>query len=486
VNRLRHKLILIFMAATLIPLAAILWLSMVLLEYSLSLNSTADLDSLSKSLENTAREYYRQSRDDLKAEAASGRSQPQRFKTDERAPWPPFLREFWDSRDRERFALSEPDGDRLHYMVRGDSEVRLYSRDLNGIQMERVTAQIRQARDRVAKMENRDLYRGHVTLLILPSAVVWALSLLGILYVARRISGPIQELTSGLTRLASGNFDIRLESKQQDEVGRAIRAFNQTAADLRQSRERLVYLTQVASWQMLARKMAHELKNSLTPIRLTIEEILARQPASDRKFLEQAAQVATDEVESLERRIRAFSEFAAEPPAHPEVLNLNALLQERIQFLSVAHPETTYEVGAGAALPEAWADADQVKGILTNLLENAAEAAGAGGRVLGTTGTCENKIVVEVHDSGPGVSAEARRSLFEPSISFKRHGMGLGLSISRKNALMAGGDLELMEGRLGGAGFRLLLPAADSAGSHVEFEGVRSQKSGVRRKAGYP
>ena len=208
--------------------------------------------------------------------------------------------------------------------------------------------------------------------------------------------------------------------------------------------------------------MAHELKNSLTPIRLTVEEILARQPASDRKFLEQAAQVVVDEIESLERRVRAFSEFATEPVAKPAVLDVNALLQERIQFLAVGHPEISYETELGSGVPGAWADPDQVKGILTNLLENAAEAAGDKGEVLGITGVKDGKIAVEIHDSGPGLSAEARGSLFEPSISFKRRGMGLGLSISRKNALIAGGDLECIEGRLRGAGFRLTIPAAET------------------------
>ena len=80
--------------------------------------------------------------------------------------------------------------------------------------------------------------------------------------------------------------------------------------------------------------------------------------------------------------------------------------------------------------------------------------------MLGVTRFGDGKAVVEVHDSGPGLSDEALRSLFEPSISFKKLGMGLGLSISRKNALQAGGDLELIEGQLGGAAFRLLLPLA--------------------------
>jgi two-component system nitrogen regulation sensor histidine kinase NtrY len=208
---------------------------------------------------------------------------------------------------------------------------------------------------------------------------------------------------------------------------------------------------------MLARKMAHELKNSLTPIRLTVEEILARSPNSDRPFMEQAAQVVIGEVESLERRVRAFSEFAAEPSINAGPVDLESLLKERIRFLERAHPDIHYRIKHSDDLTAAWADADLVKEIMTNLLENAAEAAGSGGTVLATIDENNGQLVFEVHDSGPGLSDDARRSLFEPTISFKKHGMGLGLSISRKNALLAGGDLQAIEGSLGGAGFRLIL-----------------------------
>jgi signal transduction histidine kinase len=101
-----------------------------------------------------------------------------------------------------------------------------------------------------------------------------------------------------------------------------------------------------------------------------------------------------------------------------------------------------------------------VKGILTNLLENAAEAAGSNGQVLAVTRNEGSQVIVEVHDSGPGLSEEARATIFEPTITFKARGMGLGLSIARKNALLVGGDISLVEGELGGAGFRVVLPAA--------------------------
>ncbi len=461
-TRLRHKLILIFLAATLVPLGAILWISVALLEHSLSFVATDELDKLSRSLESITREYYRQSREDLKMDAEAGRLEPRQYLASTRASWPAYLQQFWESPEEERFVLSEPSGDRLNYLVRRNADVWVYSRSLNGVRMGELTEEYRQARSHVENLRQLDLRRGFVYVLILLGTIVWILSLAGMVYLANRISNPIQELTAGLLQLAQGNFETRLDARQQDEIGRAIEAFNHTAAHLQQSRDRLIYLTQVASWQTLARKMAHELKNSLTPIRLTVEEILARQPGTDRRFLEQAAQVVVDEVESLERRVRAFSEFATEPPAVPAALDLNAILQERIQFLQVGHPDVAYQVDMVRDLPAAWADGDQVRGILTNLLENAAEAASSGGRVLGITGTVDGKVLVEVHDSGPGLSAEARSSLFEPSISFKKHGMGLGLSISRKNALLAGGDLQAIEGQLGGAGFRLLLPVAPS------------------------
>jgi signal transduction histidine kinase len=119
-----------------------------------------------------------------------------------------------------------------------------------------------------------------------------------------------------------------------------------------------------------------------------------------------------------------------------------------------------YDCRLSDGVPRVVADQDLIKGILTNLLENAAEAAGEGGHILGVTGERQGRVAIEVHDSGPGLSEQARASLFQPTISFKKRGMGLGLSIARKSALLSGGDIELVKGELGGAGFRVLLPVA--------------------------
>ena len=224
-----------------------------------------------------------------------------------------------------------------------------------------------------------------------------------------------------------------------------------------------MFVTRLASWQALGRKMAHELKNSLTPIRLTAEEIVARQAGRDDTFLEQAAQIIVDEVNRLEHRVRAFSELAAEPPVNMAEVDVNQLVDERVAFLKTAHPEVIYETQLSAAEPKAAANKDLLRGVLTNLLENAADAAGSNGFVLVRTDAGSGKVFIQVDDSGPGVSPHARSTLFEPTISFKKKGMGLGLSIARKSALLCGGDILLVKGELDGAGFRVLLPQATAA-----------------------
>jgi len=462
VNRLRNKLILVFLAGTLVPLGAMLWITSSLLQESLNYAATNDVDKLSKSLQQTARMLYQSARNDLKEDVAAGRLAPQRFAESAINSWPVAVREFWDSGEAERFSVSGVEGDRLDYLVRHGREVQLYTRPLGNIRLEPLSNQYRQARRRIEDLRTRDLRRGFTYTLLVLSAAVWLLSLGALTFVAHRISHPIQRLTTGLSELAAGRYHTRLSVERHDEVGRAIEAFNDMAAQLEQNRDRLVYLTQVASWQLLARKMAHELKNSLTPIRLTVEEILARRPHYESEFLEQAAQVVIEEIETLERRVRAFSDFSAEPAPKPASIDINSLLQERIEFLRVAHSGIEYQLEPATPSPAAFADPDHVKGILTNLLENAAEAVPLQGKVLVVSREHEGRVCVEVHDSGPGLNEEARRSLFEPTISFKKHGMGLGLSISRKNALLAGGDIQLTDSRLGGAAFRLILPKSSS------------------------
>ncbi|HWY45832.1 MAG TPA: ATP-binding protein [Bryobacteraceae bacterium] len=453
-NRLRNRLILVFGFATLAPLLVTAWISISLLD--LSLSPTRELDQVSKSLEKTGKELYQRARESLKTDATLGRLNPQQFQGPERNSWPAAIQEFFASSEADRFALAGTNGDRLDYLVRRGDNVWVYSSSLHGVGMKEISDQYARARALVA----RDLRRGFTYTFVLLTAAIWILAFLALIYFAHRISRPIQQLTTGLSEVAAGRLDYRVPSAGDDEIGAAIQTFNRMADELKQSQEHLVYVARLESWQALARKMAHEVKNSLTPIRLTMEEIAARQSGPGREFFEQAAQIVVDEVMSLERRVRAFSEFASEPEIAPKAIDINSLLEERIALLKAAHPDVIYSTRLAPDRPTAYADEDLVKGMLTNLLENAAQAAEPGGVVLGVTTAATDRVAIEVHDSGPGLDPQARRTLFEPTISFKRGGMGLGLSIARKSALLAGGDILLVQGELGGAAFRVLLPVA--------------------------
>jgi signal transduction histidine kinase len=350
-----------------------------------------------------------------------------RFDPAERAGWPYEVRDFWESGQQEQVSLSGDGGSSLTLLRRSaDGAVELYRHDMGPIHLDSIRREYAGARKLLGDSAGKGASRWFRYTVLFLAAIPWLASLAILVYAIQRTSRVTME------------------------------AYHSMAGELQRSREKLLYLARLESWQALARKTAHEVKNSLTPIRLIMEELAARK--SGGTFEQQASQIVVDEVNSLERRVRAFSEFAAEPPVELKVLDANALVEERITFLRAAHPDVGYELRLGARPANVVADEDLLKAVITNLLENAAQAAGPAGRVLAATAPgADGKLSIDVHDSGPGLPRHAEAALFEPTISFKKGGMGLGLSIARKSAVLCGGDIELVKGELGGAGFRVHL-----------------------------
>lgn len=457
-KRLRSRLVFVYLAATLPPFALTIWTSLDLLDRSLNLSPIRQLDDASRALETLGREYYQHEKDSLAADAIAGRVGARVYlPAEKQVPEP--VREFRESGEKTRFETTGEDGRQLEYLVRRNADVLVYVRELR-VGMKQVAGQFAAARETVESTRGRDWRRGFFYTLLAVSSTAWVAGLAFLVYWANRLTRPVRRLARGLGAVADGDLSVRIPVDRDDEVGVATAAFNTMADQLQTSREKLIRITRLESWQALARKTAHEVKNSLTPIRLTMEEIVARQHDGGDEFLKQAAQIVVDEVMSLERRVRAFSELAAEPPVAPAQLDVNGVVEERLAFLRAAHPDVIYDARLDPARPRAVADPDLVKGVLTNLIENAADAARAGGVVMVRTITANDQVAIEVHDSGPGLSVHARTSIFEPTISFKKNGMGLGLSIARKSALLCGGDVMLISGELGGAGFRVTLPGA--------------------------
>jgi nitrogen fixation/metabolism regulation signal transduction histidine kinase len=454
---LRAKLLACFLFATLIPLGLTFWLASRLLERSLEVAPVAELESSAALLETSGKAIYSTAQELMRERVAAGKIPPEAWAPGVAIP------------AKEEFHL---EGNELIFL-RPEGKYRMA---LDGLPLADLQTGVAQSRATVEGHRERNLRRGFLVTLALSISAIWLLALAALLYITGRITRPIVRLTEALRRFGQGQV-TRLAAESQDEVGQAIASFNGMAEEVTRNREKLLLVTRLESWQALGRKMAHEVKNSLTPIRLTVEEMVARASGQERAFLEQAAQIVTEEVQTLERRVKAFSELASEPPLEIESLDLRQVVEERLALLRAAHPEVIYRKHWEEQSYGSRADLDLTKGILTNLLENAAEAVGRGGAVRVSLQQNQDWTEVLIEDSGPGLSLLAKESLFQPTISFKRSGMGLGLSIAKRSAILMGGDLELAESSLGGAAFRLRLPRTEINQTQTTWQNASSSST---------
>jgi two-component system, NtrC family, nitrogen regulation sensor histidine kinase NtrY len=282
---------------------------------------------------------------------------------------------------------------------------------------------------------------------------------LGVL-LARRTTLPLEALTRGAREVAAGRLDTHVETGAKGEVGVLVEAFNHMTSELQRTTRALVKAERVAAWEEVARSLAHELKNPLTPLQMSLETLSAAQAAGSTRFAElfrESAPAMREEVQRLARTVDAFARFARLPPSYPAPLELGAWAEQALSLYGASatvQRETSLQKGFLVH-----ADKDQLAQVLHNLLKNAEEA-GAGERPwVAVRVLAEGSwAVLEVEDAGPGVPAEEEERIFEPAFSRKPGGSGLGLAIARRIAVEHGGTLEVRRGGKGGALFRLALP----------------------------
>ena len=460
--KLRTRLIAAFVAATIIPVALTWWTSLALLERSLELTPARELDDLSKSLEKTAQKLYQRARAALKEDALSGKIAAVRYEDSARTKWPPDIEEFYLGGQMESFSLAE-NGTDITYLKRADPNGRTllqYAAPIGDINFKQIREQYSQARARLGQTRDRNVHRAFTYAFAAIASVIWLATLGALIWWTGRLSRPVQRLTDALHRVAGGDLSTRVaDPERDDEIGVAIRAFNEMAERVEQSREKLVYVTRLASWQALARKMAHEVKNSLTPIRLTMEEIASRYASRNDGFIDQASQIVAEEVTALEKRVRAFTELASEPPVTLAEWDLNSLIEERIAFLRKSHPEVRYETRLAVEQAPVKADSDLVRGVLTNLLENALEWAPANGVIEVGAIARENELEAWVENDGPAIPPVDLERVFDTFWTRRARGSGLGLAICKRVIEAHGGTIRA-ENRRRGPRFTFTLPLA--------------------------
>jgi signal transduction histidine kinase len=273
----------------------------------------------------------------------------------------------------------------------------------------------------------------------LASVLFLALAALLAQSMSRRISEPLRDLTRATRRVAEGDLEAQVEARSQDELRTLVESFNQMARDLRRQRRDLERSNRLAAWAEMARQVAHEVKNPLTPIQLSAEH-LQRVWSDGTADFGAALQTCTDtilkQVRTLRGMVTEFSAFARPPAPALERHDLGAIVEDAARPYRAALPPGVELAVEPEPVPPVRADRRLVERALVNLLENALQAVGDSGRITVRVArrADPDRVEVVVEDTGPGVAADMRDRIFEPFFSTKTSGSGLGLALVKKIA----------------------------------------------------
>jgi signal transduction histidine kinase len=288
-------------------------------------------------------------------------------------------------------------------------------------------------------------------------------------YMAERIADPVNRLTRATQRIARGDLDARIVTTSADEFRRLVDAFNGMAADLQRQRVELERSNRLAAWADMARQVAHDIKNPLTPIQLSAEHL--RRVSHDRgeplgPVLDSCVDTILSQVRLLRQISSEFSSFATAPVARFAPTAVNGVVDEVLAPYRTAPPgRVTMVTRLAAGLPELSLDRTLLGRALVNIVENALHAMPGGGTLTVTTALETEGVVVEVSDTGVGMDDEARARLFEPYFSTRASGTGLGLTIAKRNVDLNRGVIGVESAPGGGTTVRLAFPVAPTTPS---------------------
>ncbi len=285
-------------------------------------------------------------------------------------------------------------------------------------------------------------------------------------WAAARVTRPVEQLAAAAREVATGNLHTVVEVTSRDEVGELAEAFNRMTHDLLEQNERLVQSERVAAWRELARRLAHELKNPLFPLQLTVENLIRAREQSPEMFEEifrESSATLLAEINNLKQIIARFSEFSRMPQPQLQRVQVNdvvkgvvrlfhAQLQSRNGAAINCRVELKEDLGPLAADPELLHRA------ISNLVLNAMDAMPQGGTLTLRTHQNSDRINIEIGDTGVGLTPEECERLFTPYYTSKQHGTGLGLAIVQSVISDHGGTIGVQSGPGQGTTFQIELP----------------------------
>ncbi|MHC5011037.1 MAG: ATP-binding protein [Planctomycetota bacterium] len=297
------------------------------------------------------------------------------------------------------------------------------------------------------------------------------LVLVGGIVAARRLTRPLGLLAAGTRRVAAGELDLELPPAGSDELGDLVAAFNTMTRDLRAATARAVRAERETAWRQMARQVAHEIKNPLTPMRLMIQQMeadIARDPDQAVEAIRRTAAVVLRQIEALGRIAGDFASFARLPRRTLTEVDVATLVEHVVELYSGSAAEgveVTSEIDG--EIPRVRWDQEELRRVLVNLVGNAVQAIRHRGtvtiRVRAASRRGRPGVAVDVADTGVGIPEGDRDRLFEPDFSTKTAGTGLGLAIVRRTLDDMGGEIDVESSPEEGSCFRVWWPVAPEA-----------------------
>jgi nitrogen fixation/metabolism regulation signal transduction histidine kinase len=286
-------------------------------------------------------------------------------------------------------------------------------------------------------------------------------------WASARVTRPVVQLAQAAQDVAAGNWNARVFVEGHDEVAQLAESFNRMTTELLAQKERLVQTERVAAWRELARRLAHELKNPLFPLQLTVENLVRAKSQSSEIFEEifrESSQTLLAEISNLKGIIGRFSEFSKMPQPQLQRVQVNEIVEAVVRlFQAQFHAQGRESIQCGMQLdphvePIA-ADSELLHRAFSNLVLNAMDAMPKGGDLTLRTRQDDGKVVIEVSDTGTGLTREECERIFTPYYTSKQHGTGLGLAIVQSVVSDHGGRIAVQSEPGKGTTFVIELPS---------------------------
>ncbi|MFZ0419800.1 MAG: ATP-binding protein [Candidatus Sulfotelmatobacter sp.] len=289
-------------------------------------------------------------------------------------------------------------------------------------------------------------------------------------WAAARVTRPVERLAHAAQEVAAGNWNVRVEVLGGDELGQLADSFNRMTTELLGQKERLVQAERVAAWRELARRLAHELKNPLFPLQLTMENLVRARQQSQEEFEEvfrESSRTLLAEIANLKGIIGRFSEFSKMPQPQLQPVQLNEVVRGvvqlfRAQLEAPGRAKIKCELELDPHLKAVAADAELLHRAISNLVLNAMDAMPQGGTLTLRTRQEAGRVLIEVGDTGAGMTADEREKIFTPYYTSKAQGTGLGLAIVQSVVSDHGGTVRVQSETGRGTTFVIELPAGVS------------------------